>query len=201
MRRVGVGCLGLAALMAMVLAWPSPRARTDVSLSGDQMQSAWVNLESSSGALGVSPVPSLTLAISLPRSVLLGREERVGLAVGVSPDDELPGIYSLGSELTSVDANVRPPGESGQALRPGAAFEWTIVATSAPATSATLLVRLRRHSLEGVAEAERLVLVRDIALPVRTVAGLSTPVARLAAAILGLGGALLGIASVPTRTR
>lgn len=201
MRWVGVGCLGLAALTAMILAWPSPRTSIDVPLSGDQMQSAWINLESSSGALDVSPVPSLTLAIRLPRSVLLGREEQVELAVGVSSEDSLSAVYSLGAQVTAVDADVTPTGESGQALRPGAAFEWTIVATRAPEIAATLLVRLRRHSLEGVAEAERLVLARDLVLPVRTAAGLSAPVARLVAAILGLGGALLGIASVLTRTR
>jgi hypothetical protein len=60
---------------------------------------------------------------------------------------------------------------------------------------------LRRHSPEGVVEAERLVLARDLALPVRTVAGLSAPVARLAAAVLGLAGAILGIASVASRAR
>jgi hypothetical protein len=197
----GVGCLGLAALVAMILAWPSPRTRIDVSLSADQMLSAWVNLESGSGALDSSPVPSLTLTVSLPRSVLLGREEQVGLAVGVVSDDALPAVYSLGAEWSSVDANVKPPGESGQALRPGAAFGWTIVATGAPEATATLLVRLRRHSPAGVAKAERLVLARDVTLPVHTVAGLSAPMARLAAATLGLSGALLGIASVLTRTR
>ncbi len=91
--------------------------------------------------------------------------------------------------------------ESGQALRDGAVFEWTLIATHAPQASATLLVRLRRHSAEGAAEAERLVLARDLALPVRTVAGFSAPVVRIAAAVLGLAGALLGIASVVSRTR
>jgi hypothetical protein len=197
----GVVCLGLAALMAMVLAWPSSRARIDVSLSGDQMQSGWVKLESSAGVLDVSPVPSLTLSVDLPQSVLRGREERIGLVVDVSSESSQPAIYSLAAEVISLDADVTPPGESGQALRPGAGFEWTIVATSAPETTATLLVRLRRHSLEGVTEAERLMLARDIALPVRTVAGLSAPVARLAAAILGLVGSLLGIASALSRSR
>ncbi|MCX6069614.1 MAG: hypothetical protein NTU91_01965 [Chloroflexi bacterium] len=201
MRWAGMACLGLAALMAIVLAWPSSRSRIGVSLSGDQLQSAWVDLGSSAGAPDVSSVPSLTLSIDLPRSVLKGREESLGLAVNVSSESTVPAIYSLAAEVISLDADVTPPGESGQALRPGTGFEWTIVATSAPETAATLLVRLRRHSLEGVTEAERLMLARDIALPVRTVAGLSAPVARLAAAILGLAGSLLGIASALSRSR
>jgi hypothetical protein len=187
--------------MAIVLAWPSSPTRIDVSLSGEQMQSAWVDLRSSAGVPDVSSVPSLTLSIDLPRSVLKGREERLGLVVIVSSESPPPAIYSLAAEVISLDADVTPPGESGQALQPRAAFEWTIVATSALETSATLLVRLRRHSPEGIADAERLVLAREIVLPVRTVAGLSAPVARVATPVLGLAGALFGVASVLSRTR
>jgi hypothetical protein len=201
LRWAAVACLGMAALMAIALVWPSSRSRIEVPLSGDQMQSAWVSPGSSAGAPDVSSVPSLTLSIDLPRSVLKGREERLGLVVNVPFESTLPTAYSLAAGVTSFDADVMPPGESGQALRPGAAFEWTIVATSAPETTATLLVRLRRYSSEGVTEAERLMLARDIALPVHTVAGLSAPVTRLGASILGLAGALLGIAPLLSRTR
>jgi hypothetical protein len=201
MQWAGVACLGLAALMATVLAWPSARTQIDVSLSGDQLQSAWVNLGSSALEPEASPVPSLALSIDLPSSVLRGREERLGLVVSSSAEDTPQEVYSFVAEVVSIDAEVTPPGQSGQALRDGAAFEWTVVATRAPQASATLLVRLRRHSPEGAVEAERLVLARDLALPVRTVAGLSAPVARLAAAVLGLAGAILGIASVASRAR
>lgn len=200
MRWAGVACLGLAALVALALVWPSPRNQFDVSLSGDQMQAGWVNLGSSSGAPDPSPMPSLTLAIDLPDTLLRGREERLKLVVGMASEDALPATYSLGAEVVTAEVYVTPPGDSGQALRDGAAFEWTLVATQAPRASATLLVRLRRHSPGGAAEAERLILARDIMLPVRTVAGLSAPVARIAAAALGLAGALLGTASVRSRT-
>ncbi len=200
MRGAGVACLGLAALVALALVWPSPRSQFDIPLSGDQMQTGWVNLGSSSGAPGPSPMPSLTLAIDLPDTVLRGREERLGLVIGIASEDALPAVYSLGAEVVTAEAYVTPPGESGQALRDGAAFEWTVVAAHAPQISATLLVRLRRHTPEGAAEAERLILARDVTLPVRTVAGLSAPLARIAAAALGLAGALLGTASVLSRT-
>ena len=200
MRWAGVACLGLAALVALALVWPSPRNQFDVSLSGDQMQTGWAALGPSSGAPDPSPMPSLTLAIDLPDMLLRGREERLGLVLGMASEDALPATYSLGAEVVTVEAHVTPPGESGQALRDGAAFEWTVVATQAPLASATLLVRLRRHSPQGAVGAEKLILARDITLPVRTVAGLSAPAARIAAAVLGLAGALLGTASILPRT-
>jgi hypothetical protein len=200
MRWAGGACLGLAGLTAAVIAWPSARAHIDVSLSADQMQSAWVTLQSSA-VLDTSPVPSLMLTIDLPHSVLKGREEQMVLGVDVSSEGEAETGYALAAEIISAEVQVTPRGESGQALCPGAAFNWTIVATHAPQASATLLVRLRRHSPGGAAEAERLVLARDIVLPVRTVAGLSAPAAKRVAVILCLGGGVLWIASVVSRTR
>ena len=137
----------------------------------------------------------------IPESVLRGREERIRLVVDAASEGSAPAIYSLAAEAISVDASITPPGESGQPLRAGADFEWTMVATHAPQASATILVRLRRYSPEGATEAERLVLARDVVLAVRGVAGLSAPIARLAASALGLTGALLGIASFLSRTR
>jgi hypothetical protein len=201
LRWAGVACLVLAALAGSVLAWPSSREHIEISLSGDQMQPAWVKSGSTAGAPDVYPVPSLLLSIDVPRAVLLARQEDIRLAVNVPSETAGTAVYSVGARVVSADGDVVPFGESGQALRGGAAFEWTLVAKRAPLTLATLLVRLRRHSNDGATEAERLVLARDLALPVRTVAGLSAPVARLAAAVLGLSGALLGIASGFIRTR
>jgi hypothetical protein len=141
------------------------------------------------------------LSIDWPGTVLLGREEKLALVANLSSENTGTQVYSLGAQMITVGADVAPSGELGQGLRDGAAFKWTILARRAPLASATLLVRLRRHSPQGVTEAERLILARDMSLRVRTVAGLSAPVARLAAAILGLGGALLGIATALIRTR
>ena len=52
-----------------------------------------------------------------------------------------------------------------------------------------------------MAEAERLLLARELVLPVRTLAGLSAPAATRAAAILGLAAAMLWVAAMLPRTR
>jgi hypothetical protein len=107
----------------------------------------------------------------------------------------------VAAEVVSAAVQVSPGGESGQALRPATAFAWSLVALHVPESSATILIRLRRHAAGGVAEAERLLLARELVLPVRTLAGLSAPAATGAAAILGLAGAMLWVASTLPRTR
>jgi hypothetical protein len=200
LRGASVACLGLAALLTAALAWPSSRTRVDIFLAGEQIQSGWVTL--SSGRAPESPsVPDLGLGIDLPDSMLLGRPERLALTVGLTAEVPPPEVYSVSVETLSLETEITPPGEMGQALRNGTTFAWEMAARHAPQVSATLLVRLRRHSAEGGTEAERLVLARDLDLPVRTVAGLSAPAARRAAAILGLAGALSGIAAALTRRR
>lgn len=201
MQWVGAACLAGAGLLAVGLAWPSPRTRIDLSLPGEQAQSGWVSLQTPAGVVDVAPVPDLSVVIDLPGLALKGRRERLELAVDVASQSGAPPPYTLAAEIVSVDAVLIPPGELGKALRPGTAFEWTLVALRAPEASATILVRLRRHAPGGEGEAERLLLARDVVLPVRSLAGLSAPAATWAAGILGLVGAILSIAATVPRTR
>jgi len=196
---MGIACLAAGGLLAVGHAWPSSRTRIDLVLSGVQAQTGWISLPSTSNES--SPVPDLSLAIDLPDSVLKGRRERVELAVDVTlPSASLP-VYTLAAELVSVDAFVRPAGESAQALRASTAFGWDLIARHAPSISVTLLVRMRRHAPDGEAEGERLLLARDVEIPVRTLAGLPAPAATWAAGILGLAGAIIWIAVGVARTR
>ena len=193
--------LAAGGLLAVGLVWPSPRTPINLAVSGEQVQSGWVSLQSAAVPNAASPVPDLSLAIDLPGSALKGRRERVGLAVEVStPGASLP-VYTLAAEVVSVDASVSPAGESAQALRPATNFGWSLVARHAPLSSATLLIRLRRHAESGVAEGERLLVARDVEIPVRTLAGLSAPAATSAAGILVLAGATIWIACGVPRTR
>lgn len=201
LRWLGTACLAAGGLLAVGLAWPSPRTQINLEVSGEQAQSGWVSLQSAAASDAVSPVPDLSVAIDLPGSALKGRRERVGLAVDVtSPNASLP-VYTLAAEVVSVDATLSPAGESAQALRPATAFGWSLVARHSPLASATLLIRLRRHAASGEAEGERLLLARDVEIPVRTLAGLSAPAATWAAGILGLAGAMIWIAGGVPRTR
>jgi hypothetical protein len=201
LRWLGSACLAAGGLLAIGLAWPSPRTRVDLALSGEQAQSGWVSLPSPAASNEASPVPDLSVAIDLPSLALKGRRERIELAVDVASQSAPLPVYTLAAEIVSVDGAFSPAGESAQALRPKAVFEWGLVARRAPAAFATLLIRLRRHAAGGEAEAERLLLARDLVLPVRSLAGLSAPAATWAAGILGLAGALIWIAVGLPRTR
>jgi hypothetical protein len=196
---LGTACLVAGGLLAVGLAWPSSRMRIDVVLSGEQAQTGWIPLPSTSSES--STVPDLSLAIDLPDSVLKGRGERVELAVDVSSRNASLPVYTLAAELVAVGASVRPAGESAQALRASTAFGWDLIARHAPANSVTLLVRLRRHTPGGGVEGERLLLARDLDLPVRSLVGLSAPAATWAAGILGLAGAIIWIAVGVARRR
>ena len=200
LRWASMACLGLAVVAAVGLAWPSSRTRSDIVLAGDQIRSGWVSL-SSDRAPESPPVPDLTLGLDFPDSLLLGRPESLALTVGLPAESVPLEVYSVSVETLALGAEVTPPGAMGQALRNGTTFTWEMVARQTPQVSATLLVRLRRHSAEGTSEAERLVLARDLDLAVRTVAGLPAPAARIAAAILGLAGGLLAIAAALVRRR
>lgn len=196
---MGTACLAAGGLLAVGLAWPSSRTQIDLVLSGEQAQTGWIPLRSTSNES--SPVPDLSLAIDLPDTILKGRRERVELAVDVvSQSIPLP-PYTLAAELVTVDASVSPAGESAQALRASTAFGWDLIARHAPTTSVTLLVRVRRHAPGGEVEGERLLLARDLDLPVRVLVGLSAPAATWAAGILGLAGTILWIAAGVARTR
>jgi hypothetical protein len=198
-RWLGTVCLAACGLLAAGLAWPSPRARVELELSGEQAQTGWTSLPRAAASNESSPVPDLLLAIDLPDSVLKGRGERVELAVDVSSHSAPLPIYTLAAELIAVDTSVTPAGESAQALRASTAFGWDLIGRHAPIVSATILVRLRRHAAGGVAEAERLLLARELVLPVRTLAGLSANGATRAAAILGLVGVMLWVAATLPR--
>jgi hypothetical protein len=198
---LGAVCLAACGLLAAGLAWPSPRGRVDLAWSSEQVQSAWISLQSESAWTDVAPAPGLTVAIDAPALALEGRRERLELSVRVAPDSRVFPIYTLAAEVVSADVLVDPAGESGQALRPATAFAWSLFALHVPESSATILIRLRRHAAGGVAEAERLLLARELVLPVRTLAGLSAPGATWAAAILGLAGAMLWVAATLPRTR
>ena len=192
---VGAVCLAACGLLAAGLAWPSPRARVVLAWSSEQVQSAWISLQSESAWTDAAPAPGLTVAIDAPALALEGRRERLELSVRVAPDSRAFPAFTLAAEVVSADVRVSPAGESGQALRPASAFAWNLVALHVPESSATILIRLRRHAAGGVAEAERLLLARELVLPVRTLAGLSAPGATRAAAILGLAGAMLWVAA------
>jgi len=200
-RWLGAVCLAACGLLAAGLAWPSPRARVDLVWSGEQVQSAWVSLQTESTSSDAAPAPGLSVAIDSPGLALKGRRERLELSVDVAPDSRAVPVYILAAEVVSAEVRVSPAGESGQALRPATAFAWSLVALHAPEASATILVRLRRHAAGGEAEAERLLLARELVLPVRTLAGLSAPAATWAAGILGLAGAILWVAAGLPRTR
>ncbi len=200
LRWVGAVCLAACGLLAAGLVWPSPRARVELAWSAEQVQSAWVSLRTESTSSDAGSAPGLTVAIDSPGLALKGRRERLELTVHVSPDSrELP-VYTLAAEVVSAEVQVSPAGELGQALRPATAFTWNLVARHAPEATATILVRLRRHAAGGEVEAERLLLARELLLPVRTLAGLSAAAATWAAGILGLAGAILWIAACLPRT-
>jgi hypothetical protein len=187
LRRLGIGGLALAGLLGLWLVWPSPREVVEVVVAstpaGDGSATGSTDADHNAALL-----PQLTVRLDLPASVLRGRHERLGLSIASDPAST---AFTLAAEVVSADLRVTPPGESGQAYRPGAAFAWTVVAGQAPDASATIVLRARRSAADGSAQSERLLLARDLRLPVRTVAGLSAPVAAWAAASLALAGVLL----------
>lgn len=200
LRWASVACLGLAACAAVLLLWPSPRTRIELHLAGDPSLSEGI-LPSPTATSDSPPTPSLDVRIDLPESLLLGREEECALAIGLPAGLPTSAVYSVSLAIRSPQAEVLPAGEMGQALRSGMRLEWQMRARDGSEVSATLLLRLRWHSGEGAADGERLLLAWDLTLPVRKLAGLSAPIARLVAASLGLAGALLSIAATPLPRR
>jgi len=132
-------------------------------------------------------LPQVTVRLDMPASVLRGRRERLGMSIASEP---VITAFTLAAGIVSSDMMATPPGESGQAFRPGAAFARTLLARRGPEASATMVLRVRRHAADGSPVAERLLLARDLQLRVRTVAGFSAPVAAWVAGGLAFAGAL-----------
>ena len=183
---MGTVGLAIAGLLGMWLVWPSAREVIEVVIAptpvGDGSPLASTDADPDAALL-----PQLTVRLDLPASVLCGRRERLGLSIA-SEAANTP--VTLAAGVVSADLDLTPPGESGQAFRPGAAFAWTVVAGRGREASATIVLRVRRYAADGSAVAERLLLARDILFPVRTVAGLPAPVAALVAASLAFASAL-----------
>lgn len=185
--RLGIGGLALAGLLGLWLVWPSPRRLVEVAIATAPMDDGSAPASTGTGHDSTF-LPELTVRLDLPTSVLSGRHERLGLSIASDPAST---AFTLAAGVVSADLRVDPPGESGQAYRPGAAFAWTVIAEHAPDASATMVLRARRSAADGSAQSERLLLARDLRLPVRTVAGLSAPLAAWAAASLALAGVLV----------
>jgi len=186
LKRLGTAGLAIASLLGMWLVWPSARDVVEVEIAptpvGDGSPIASTDADPDAALL-----PQLTVRMDLPATVLRGRRERLGLSIASDPANI---ALTLAAGVASADLKVSPPGESGQAFQPGAAFAWTVVAGRGREASATIVLRVRRYAADGSAVAERLLLARDILFPVRTVAGLPATAAAWVAAILAFAGAL-----------
>ncbi len=184
----GLGTVGLAiaGLLGMWLVWPSARDVVEVVIAptpvGDGSPAASTDADHN-----VALLPQVTIRLDVPASVLRGRRERLHLSIASDPPNT---ALTLAAGVVSSDLTLTPPGESGQAFQPGAAFEWTVVAGRGHMALATIVLRVRRHAADGSTVGERLLLARDLHLPVRSVAGLTAPVAAWVAAGLAFAGAL-----------
>jgi hypothetical protein len=195
-RWLGTVSLAACGLLAAGLAWPSPRARVDLAWSSEQVQSAWISLQSESAGTDAAPAPGLMVAIDAP-AWCWKAAERLGHCPSGADSRAFPATLRRRGRLADVQAS--PAGES-RALRRRMPSR-SLIASARAGSSATILIRLRRHTAGGAVEAERLLLARELVLPVRTLAGLSAPGATWAAAILGLAGAMLWVAATLPRTR
>jgi hypothetical protein len=176
-----LGSIGLAASLSLGLraAWPSPRQTIRIEIPA-------ATLPAQDGTDTGAPVPELAVGLDLPTEMLRGRPERLVLRVDSPAAGE--GL-SLSAGIVSASLSIRPRGESGQAFVPGASFHWTLTAAGGTAARATILVRVRRAPATASAAAERLLLARDVDLPVRSAFGLSAAGAAWACGALALAGA------------
>lgn len=176
-----LGSVGLAASLSLGVraAWPSPRQTIRIEIPA-------ATLTAQGGTESGASVPALAVSLDLPTEWMRGRPERLALRVDSPAAGE--GL-TLSAGIVSASLSIRPPGESGQALVPGASFDWTLTAAGGTAASATILVRVRRAPATAAAPAERLLLARDVDLPVRSAFGLSAAGAAWACGALALAGA------------
>lgn len=182
-----LGSCGLAAslLLGLSSVWPSPRESVEVSI-GPTALTATEGPAAATPQPGSITLPGFTVHLDLPRHLLSGRTERLALRLDAPPPDD---AFVLSAEIVSADLRVDPPGESGQALRPGAAFAWSVTAGGGPDAAATFVLRIRPAAVDGRLPQARLLLARDLRLPVRTAFGLPWPWAGWVAGLLAAAGA------------
>jgi len=185
-KRLGTVGLAIAGLLGLWLVWPSARDVVEVVIAPTPVGDG-SPIASTDADPDAAPLPQLAVRLDLPGSVLRGRRERLRLSIA---SEAAATPLTLAAGVVSADLDLSPPGESGQALQPGAAFAWTVVAEGRREASATIVLRVRRYATDGSVAAERLLLARDILFPVRTVAGLPAPVAAWVAASLAFASAL-----------
>lgn len=184
LRILGTGSLAVSLVLGLSSVWPSPREVVEVGIGPTALNPP---------EAGSATLPAVLVYLDLPRELLSGRAERLALRLDVQPPSE---AFVLTAEIISPALRMDPPGESGQALRPGAAFAWSVTAGSGPEAAATIVLRIRSAAAEGSLPQARLLLARDIRLPNRTALGLPWPWAGWAAGLLAAAGAAALLAGV-----
>jgi hypothetical protein len=193
-----LGSIGLAASLALGLqaAWPSPRRSIRIDIAAAPLDTTGASPSGGSIAPAAT-VPAVAVRLDLPTGLLRGRPERLGLRLESPATGD---ALTLSAGIVSSSLSIQPPGESGQALIPGASFHWTATAAQGPHATATIVLRVRRAGEPDSASAERLLLARDVSLPVRSAFGLSAVGAVWTSGALALAAAGLLVAAARRRT-
>ena len=193
-----LGSIGLASSIALGLraAWPSPRQMIQIDIAAATLDPSGARPAEASIPASVN-VPAFAVHLDLPAELMRGRPERLALRLEAPATGE---ALALSAGIVSAGLSIRPSGESGQAFGPGAGFAWTATAAHGSRASATIVLRVRRAGEPAAASTERLLLARDVSLPVRSAFGLSAPAAAWTAGALALAAAGLLLAAVLRRT-
>jgi len=194
---IALGSIGLAGSFALGLraAWPSPRQTIRIDIPAISLDSPGMRPAEGSTPPG-APVPAFAIQLDLPAGLLRGRPERLALRLEAPAAGE---ALTLAAGIVSAGLSIRPSGESGQAFGHGAGFAWTATAAHGSRASATIVLRVRRAGEPAATSTGRLLLARDVSLPVRSAFGLSAPVAAWTSAALALAAAGLLLAAVLRR--